>query len=156
MESSEEPPRSGAESRGSSRRKLLEDDFLIPNSGDFRVVLLENAVVWRRTKPSSDKAVQGNAGSPQREASGKARRVAVAEIYAVERLEEAVVKGSLLGPAARLHRLAIHTFRKAADRWTPVQLVLSHADVSVCQQWVDSIQSLLSADPERPRNLLVR
>ncbi|CAI5961461.1 unnamed protein product [Closterium sp. NIES-64] len=100
------------------------------------------------------RAVQGKAGSPQREASGRAKRVSVAEIYAVERLDEAAVKGSLLGPAARLHRLAIHTFRKAADRWTPVQLVLSHADVSVCQQWVDSIQSLLRADPERPRNLL--
>ncbi|CAI5525656.1 unnamed protein product [Closterium sp. Naga37s-1] len=99
-------------------------------------------------------AAQGKAGSPQREASGRAKRVSMAEIYAVERLDEAVVKGSLLGPAVRLHRFAIHTFRKAADRWTPVQLVLSHADVSVCQQWVDSIQSLLRADPERPRNLL--
>ncbi|CAI7930737.1 unnamed protein product [Closterium sp. NIES-54] len=99
-------------------------------------------------------AAQGKTGSPQREASGRAKRVSVAEIYAVERLDEAVVKGSLLGPTVRLHRLAIHTFRKAADRWTPVQLVLSHADVGVCQQWVNSIQSLLRADPERPRNLL--
>ncbi|CAI7748299.1 unnamed protein product, partial [Closterium sp. NIES-53] len=154
MESGEEPRRSVAENHGSSYRKLLEDDFLIPNSGEFRVVLLENAVVWRRTKPSSDKAAQGKTGSPQREASGRAKRVSVAEIYAVERLDEAVVKGSLLGPTVRLHRLAIHTFRKAADRWTPVQLVLSHADVGVCQQWVNSIQSLLRADPERPRNLL--
>ncbi|CAI5464000.1 unnamed protein product, partial [Closterium sp. Yama58-4] len=146
----------GGKNGGTARDTLLEESFLIPNSGHVRAALMVDGMVWHRVDESASQACPAttschDCGLGQPDASS----APISEIYAVEMLPEASVKSSFFASPIKMHQFAVHTFRRSADRWLPLKLVFCHVSADVCQQWADRILSLLRADPERPRSLLV-
>ncbi|CAI7868707.1 unnamed protein product, partial [Closterium sp. NIES-54] len=146
----------GGKNGGTARDTLLEDSFLIPNSGHVRAALMVDGIVWHRVDESASQGCPATIpchdcalGQPN------ASSASISEIYAVEMLPEASVKSSFFASPVKMHQFAVHTFRRSADRWIPLKLVFCHVSADVCQQWSDRILSLLRADPERPRSLLV-
>ena len=55
----------------------------------------------------------------------------------------------------RLHRIAVHTFKRSSARWTPRKLVFGHRNAEDARGMAERIREMISKDPERPRSLLV-
>ncbi|XP_076897309.1 ceramide kinase-like isoform X1 [Bidens hawaiensis] len=89
----------------------------------------------------------------------------MSDVYAVEFIDWGLVHetlltnpGFLLGHASEMYRFTVHGVERSKSQpslWAPVVFTFGHVDKQICQMWVNKINSCLSLETDRPKNLLV-
>ncbi|KAK1409218.1 hypothetical protein QVD17_35743 [Tagetes erecta] len=144
---------------------ILTSNFFLDHVGEVFLTLQPDGLSWKLIESLCNDQEERSTCLGIQLLSKRDTSINISDVYDVEFIDWGLVHetrltnpGFLLGHASEMYRFTVHGVERSKSQpslLAPTVFTFGHVDKQTCQMWVNRMNSYLSLETDRPKNLLV-